>query len=82
MKKNVTVEPYHDQFIPVDVQEDERTIILVYPQVGVSKHEVPFVTRVQNNKYWIPLANDSHSRREWKTGTLLSTYELVSEERV
>ena len=82
MKKNVTAETYHSQFIPVDVREDESTVLLVYPQMGVSKHEVHFVTRVQNNECWIPIANDSSSRRERKTGMLLGTYELVSEERV
>ena len=82
LKTNMTMEPYHNQFMPIPIKEEEEQLLLVHPQVGVSKHELPFVTRVKNKQCWIPLANDSSSRKEWKVGTLVGTYELITEDKI
>ena len=70
------MEPYQSQFMPLRVQENPGTTLLIHPQPKISHNSLPFLVKVNaQNPIYFPCVNNTKAVKEFKTGTLVGSYE-------
>ncbi len=76
LTKPISLEPYHSQFIPIQVNEKPNTTLLIHSQPHVSHNSLPFLTKVNaDNKIYLPFVNNTKGVKQFKIGTLVGSYE-------
>lgn len=79
LTKEIRIEPYQSQFIPIHVKENPGKILLVHPQPRMNPTSLPFLTKVgENNVIHLPFMNDTKGTKVLKPGTLLGSFECLN----
>lgn len=68
--------PYQSQLIPIPINENINTTLLVHSHPNVSQNSLPLLTKVSDhNHIYLPFANNTKGVKVFKTGTIVGTYE-------
>ena len=68
--------PYQSQLIPIPINENINTTLLVHSHPNVSQNSLPLLNKVRDhNHIYLPFANNTKGVKVFKTGTIVGTYE-------
>ncbi len=74
----IKLDPYHTQFVPIEVRETPHTNLLVYPQPRCSQSSHPYLVQVTaEQSIYLPLANPTKKQKIFRKGTIVASYEKV-----
>ncbi len=79
-KVNLVILPYQSCLVPLPVEKEPVTTVVVYPEARTSQWDYPCCAKVTDHRQVVcPAMNTSKVRKTFKVGTCLGNYERVEE---